>query len=637
MADRDELAGLRRLAELETKAAGQSSSGGVASNLLDLGGAFVHHAMNLPHGAAQFAQNVTAGLAQRVAPESKIAEAISGTAWADEQAMAQREREYQARTPNTLGAYAGAVAGEVAPFMFGGAIQQGMRGLGQLGATPFQYLASKFPSIAGTSGLLGKVAGGGLQGGAIGTTIPVTQPGSYAEQKAGQVGTAGAIGGALPLSISTIQGIYQGGKNLLAPVLAPMSVVNDALLKWAGPNVQEIAGKMRGAPELVPGSVPTSAQVAGSPGLVQIEKTLANDPRYKEQFVTRQIENNSARLEAINRVAGEPGALEAAKANRDEVAKNLYGWAFDHTPEVTPWVKGQITQLTRRPAIQEAMKEARTLAKNEGIKFTDATSIQGLHYTKKALDDQIGAAMRAGSNNEARILIETRDKLLTLMDNMSPTYAQARQEFAQLSKPINTMEAGRAIAEKVSSGALDASGKPIVTLPGFRSAYASALKNAEFGINPEAQAMLDGIQADLQRSTISSSIRAAGSDTAFNLQAPGWLGRRIYGKDFEGPMTTGKIIGGLAGGAATGHPILGAAAGYAIAKKIGQFGGGRVNEAMTKVLLDKELFAGLLTAKKAGNTALVNRIQGLLSERGVPAASYSATRQMNPSYGLVNP
>src|SRR6266481_9071182 len=91
------------------------------NNAKDFGKAALHHTMNLPHGAAQFVEHIGAGLAQKIAPDSKFANAISNTAMSDDAAMAERERQYQASTPDSAASYTGATAGELLPFLAGNA------------------------------------------------------------------------------------------------------------------------------------------------------------------------------------------------------------------------------------------------------------------------------------------------------------------------------------------------------------------------------------------------------------------------------------------------------------------------------------------------------------------------------------
>ena len=297
-------------------------------------------------------------------------------------------------------------------------------------------------------------------------------------------------------------------------------------------------------------------------------------------------------------------------------------------------MKGQITQLTKRPAMHAAMRQAKVLAQNEGLKLNDTTSVQGLHYAKTALDDQISAALRQGNNNEARVLIGTRDKLLTLMEKLSPTYAQARQEFAAASRPINTMEVANELLGKLETNNFDASGMPKIDYRGYKAALSRALRDSEYGIDPKAQGVLEAVQRDLQRATASNAVRTSGSDTAFNLQAPGWLARHFYGPNYEGPtlpLRIGGMTAGAALGAATGHPLaglsIGTAAGFGTGALIGKAAGSRVNAEMAEAMLDPAKFLGLLRSAEAGARTAQSAVRGLLSSRGPQAASYAAARQ----------
>ena len=426
--------------------------GDLARNAGDFGKAFVHHAMNIAHGGAQFVENVGAGLALRAAPNSSIANTLAKTAMQDEAAMAAREANYQKTVPDSTASYAGATLGEIAPFLLGGPLQSGLTKIGEAGTRGGEYLASKVPALGGLLRAGGSAVGRAAQGAAISAAAPVTS-GDYLKAKKLQVPLGSAVGVAAPVVPAAIRGTVRGVKGVLAPFTNPESIVQRAVGGLAKTG-QNVAGKVSTTPELVPGSIPTTAQAAPTPEMIQAEKTLANNPALKPLFVQRQLDQNAARIAAVQSVAGEPGALEAAKAERSRVAKNLYDWAFSHQEKVTPWMKGQVSQLMKRPAMQSAMKQARVLAQNEGLKLNNTTSVQGLHYAKVALDDQISTALRQGNNNEARILIGTRDKLLTLMDKLSPTYAQARSEFAAASKPVNTMEVANELLDRLNQAHL---------------------------------------------------------------------------------------------------------------------------------------------------------------------------------------
>lgn len=54
-------------------------------------------------------------------------------------------------------------------------------------------------------------------------------------------------------------------------------------------------------------------------------------------------------------------------------------------------------ELAQRPVIQQAAKQAKTLAANAGIDISDPmNTLQGQHYIKMALDDALNVAPQMG-------------------------------------------------------------------------------------------------------------------------------------------------------------------------------------------------------------------------------------------------
>lgn len=64
---------------------------------------------------------------------------------------------------------------------------------------------------------------------------------------------------------------------------------------------------------------------------------------------------------------------------------------------------------------------------------------------KQDVSDAIGAAVRAGRNNEARELTKLRDALDSALEEASPMYRQANDEFAQASRVIGSVDEGAAM------------------------------------------------------------------------------------------------------------------------------------------------------------------------------------------------
>lgn len=99
------------------------------------------------------------------------------------------------------------------------------------------------------------------------------------------------------------------------------------------------------------------------------------------------------------------------------------------------------------------------------------------------------------------------------------------------------MGAASAMVDSLGSGARNSAGSPQITLPGINSQLRK-LDKLPYSVSPGMQDTLGGIQKDLQRASISNSVRSAGSDTAYNLNTQGWLASKVYGKQVgqSGPL-----------------------------------------------------------------------------------------------------
>lgn len=480
---------------------------------------------------------------------------------------------------------------------------------GQIGATmlPAGAIAKVAPAYTALS-LGGKVALGAAQGAAGAAMMPV-DPGSnsYWADKGVQTAIGGGTGAATPVVASAATAAGKGLWNVVQPVLQPQKYVAQGIAAGMSPaEAAAAATNIRSAPQFVPGSMPTTAQAGQTPYLVQTEKAASNLPSVKTGMIQRGIDNNAARWGALNQVAGSPADLAAALASRSQAAAPLYAAAHAASAPVD----ATLGTLMQRPAVQQAMTAADTLARNEGVQLTMPTaqnptiSGQALDYAHRALGDMIDTAQRSGSNQEVRALTGAQNDLRQWGQTNIPEVGQAARTFASMSPPVNTMEAGQQMADTLGSRALNAAGAPDIQLPAYRSALAQALRNAEHGIDPQAEAALQGIQQDLQRSSVSNSVRSPGSDTAYNLAANGWLAKNLYGPGFQGASGVGKAV--AAGATAlAGHPYaaLGVLGG---ATKAGQMVGGRLESNLAQLLLNPQALAPYLDARAASVGEAVN-------------------------------
>ncbi len=139
---------------------------------------------------------------------------------------------------------------------------------------------------------------------------------------------------------------------------------------------------------------------------------------------------------------------------RAAASKPLYDAAYS---KPVPFSR-KLEQLLKRPAMKRALSKAQRLAADEGVSskqwfanvaddgkvtIRNVPDVRQLDLTKRALDDMISAAQRAGNNNEARILIQQKNLLTGMIDDAVPEYRQARMAFSGPSGVINALEDGQ--------------------------------------------------------------------------------------------------------------------------------------------------------------------------------------------------
>lgn len=417
-------------------------------------------------------------------------------------------------------------------------------------------------------------------------------------------GGVGAITPSAALAATRMPGaMIKNVNGVAAPFVNPQKYVGQQLAQALGSDSSSVAENLRNIPQYVPGSLPTMAQAGANPLLVATEKASANsNPSLKIALAQREADNNNARWQALNGVSLTPEELEAAKQARSDITKPLY----DAAHQQTAGVGKEFTQFSQRPAVRQAMQDADTLAKNEGVTLkwptSDSRTISGqaLDYTNRALSDKINTLQRSGSPQEVRALTNIKTDIQNWMEKYVPGVGEAASDYQALSSPINTMEAGQQIAGNLSTRSMDANGLPQIQLSPYKTALIKALKDQPYGIDEGAHQTLQGISQDLQRATISNSLKSPGSDTAYNIAANGWLAKQLYGKEFQGSSGIGKTTGALIA-AASGHPFVGLGILGGGANKIAQSAGTKLNAQLQQLLLNPEKLLPYLDAQKGSN------------------------------------
>lgn len=410
------------------------------------------------------------------------------------------------------------------------------------------------------------VVGGSVVGALSGAMQPVGEK----DSRLANVAIGGGTGGAVPALIHAgkigkaafIDPFTNAGQEKIIGRALNAAAGNDAAAAMR--NMQTAATPFTGPSpagqamrqtigEIVPGSIPTAAQTAQNAGIAALQRTASQtDPIVMNEFANIAARQNAARVNSLQSIAGDDGMRAFFAADRDSVANQLYGDAFKNasgTP--TPYMKGQITQLLKRPSIDDARKVAQRLAMERGERPSAAGSLRALHDVKTALGDKIAKALQEGADGEVRALMATKDKLVSTMEKMSPGYGEARTTYAAMSKPINQMDVAQAIADK-SISPLTGSMQP--------NAFARALNDGtavratgfdratlENTMDAGSLSALGAIKDDLASQVFAQNAgRGVGSDTVQKLAYSNLIGQSGL-PSWVTSMAPSQIVGRMAG------------------------------------------------------------------------------------------
>lgn len=381
------------------------------------------------------------------------------------------------------------------------------------------------------------VVGAGLIGASMGATAPSTSTAETLKN----IGIGGVGGVAVPAAItgaktvkSLIEPFYQGGRN---------QIMGRALERVAGGDAASALASMKSTQSAIPGVQLTAAEAAGNPGIAAMQRTAtAVDPVAMNALAARQASNNDALIAALKGVAPDKTAAAAA---REAATTPLYRQAYGETIQQTP----EIAALMQRPSMSGALSRGQSLAQEQGqrLSMTTGTPAQpsailganGLpasvtpaipasmtgrdaHLIKMGLDDMANAAPMTGiGGNELRAIQGTRGEFLNEIEKQVPAYRQARQTYADLSKPLNQADVVEQIANAAtnfrgnltpSAYAKALSDKTVQTVTGQPTATLSKV------MEPNQLSTLGAIKDDLLRADFANTAgKGVGSDTVQKL------------------------------------------------------------------------------------------------------------------------
>lgn len=321
-------------------------------------------------------------------------------------------------------------------------------------------------------GPIGRTAQGVKQlavlGAGLGTATAATSDSSRALQAA----LGGAAGGALPAIAKGGQVGAKTVRNLVDPMLpgGTERQAGRALRDAAGSKKQAIIDALRKNRQL-PGGKSGAGEVAAPAGSAEFSALQRISERVDpSDYAAMASADDAARARMLSRVSGSASKRAGANALRSNNAATNYQRAYSQpfAPD------NELNAIMKDPYIKRAKSDLETLVKSKDVK-TD--SVEYLHLVKKRLEDMIRDPQTSGiSNTESGQVKQVMSRLLGWMDDNVPEYAAARSQYADDSVPINQMEVGKFLRDKLVAPIDDVSQE--ITSKQRPSSFAQAVRDA---------------------------------------------------------------------------------------------------------------------------------------------------------------
>jgi hypothetical protein len=411
-------------------------------------------------------------------------------------------------------------------------------------------------------------------------------------------GTAAVVGGTLvPKAVeATVKGVPAVGRAVRAAV-EPLTekgratIAGRTLVNASGDDAATVAQRLAQASEMVPGSMPTAAQVAENGGIAALERSVA--AAQPADFARRGMEQSAARTGALRGIAQDETARAAAVAARKAQTSPLYNAAAAKEVQVDD----ALNALLQRPSVQQALERARKIAQEEGRKFEFPAAVhaghgpkppvqslqildeagnvlsdlgpknaprsitgQTLQDLKMAMDAMLKDPTTGIAGKEAENIKATRGMLLNWMEKAIPELKTARSTYADMSKPIGQMDVGKELLTRLEPALNDYGGLARETgakyAQALRDADQTAVKATKFKgsgmadlMTPDQMGTIEAVASDLARKANAQDLgRGVGSDTFQKLAlsniaersgAPGVVGTAL---DLPGVSRVAKFL-----------------------------------------------------------------------------------------------
>lgn len=358
------------------------------------------------------------------------------------------------------------------------------------------------------------------------------------EEGAGPIGqTLAGLGAAFvpALASTAVSGIKTATKPLVsaAKITTEAGKLEEAkriINKLAGDNKTQIVNAAKDAQEFVPGSPVTSAEAIAqgnlatqAPGqqaqrfggeVVKLQSELAKSQGTTAGLRSIGLKQQAAHNQALDKIAGTEAQYKTAVKVRETATKPFWDKVETSTAKVKPGnvymkIDEIINKNVNEPAITGPLNEIKSkLIVGETPKgFVLESNPQNLVSLSRRIKDMM-ATKRPDGTNEYNVskLTEIKTILDDQIGKAEPAYKQAMQSYKALSSPINRMEVGRELKDKLlnvsgteSPGqylkSVDDAAKTIKSATGF-----ARYKSLDDVLTAEEVKSVKNVAKDLERS-----------------------------------------------------------------------------------------------------------------------------------------
>lgn len=380
-------------------------------------------------------------------------------------------------------------------------------------------------------------------------------------------------GGAAQTMAALLAGMAPTAVGVTSRVIAPnmtragrQDTMGRLLNEAAGKQKADVLRELQNPKVFVPGEKQGAAMAAsdaGSPAFAGLEKTVTTKYR-PDLMAARESENAAARLASVQTVGKDAASLNAATAAREAAAHGDYATAFAQSIKGDP----TLAVLAKNPYFKEAMPEAFRLAEAKGI-TPKGNLTQFLHLVKRSLDDMLSTnvapqSMRPIGKEVRREVQQVKEQLINWMSKKNPDYEIARSKFQAASKPINQMQVGQFLEQKLTAPLTEAErpgmfAQAMRDAPGTlkRSVGGPRFESLDQILSQNQMAALKGVKSSLEREALTKEQANLGSKRAgailgemSPLEPPPFLHRAITAARFAlekiGVHTKNKTLEELA-------------------------------------------------------------------------------------------